>query len=155
MTTDPTPHLLFPTCADCNRIGLPLMPAMLIAMEKDLGPDVLRAFLMAHNGREYATRRTAPETYRDGPLGQADAWMQAEYTGVNLVVPKGPASRSARLAFTIWTRLCEGQSLRQIATETDSTMRTVCGRKRLFQDMGVLPIARLTNSLNSAIQKDT
>jgi hypothetical protein len=112
MTTDPTPHLLFPTCADCNRIGLPLLPGMLVAMEKDLGPDMLRAFLLAYGGREYATRRTAPDSPRDGPLGQADAWMQAEFSGMKLQVPKGPASRAARVACTIWTRLCEGQSLR-------------------------------------------
>jgi hypothetical protein len=152
MTTDPTPHLLFPTCADCNRIGLPPLPEMLVAMEKALGPDVLRAFLLAYGGREYATRRTAPDSYRDGPLGKADAWMQAEYSGINIHVPKGPAARTGRVAFTIWTRLCEGQSLRQIATETDSTMRTVCNRKKLFTDMGVLPTARLTNAANATLQ---
>jgi hypothetical protein len=85
--------------------------------------------------------------------------MQAEYRGMNVHVPKGPASRAARLAFTVWTRLCEGQSLRQIATETDSTMRTVCNRKKLFTDMGVLPTARLTNASRSVPQishhKDT
>ncbi|MGB3313022.1 MAG: helix-turn-helix domain-containing protein [Albidovulum sp.] len=143
MSNDPTPHLLFPTCAECNRIGLPAMPGTLRDMERDLGPHVLRAFLMAHGGREYCVRATVPDTARPGPLGQADDWMRARFGAGRVNIPKGPAAQSARLAWTIFTRLAAGWSLARIAEATGCHTRTVSQRKKLFLDLGVLCPGRL------------
>lgn len=134
MSRDPTPHLLFPSRADCNRIGLPLMPELLRDMERDIGAEPVRAFLLAYGGREFATR--------------AEAWMHTHFPGERVTIPKGPSATSARLAWTIYNRLAEGWSHTRIAAATGCHTRTVSSRHNLFRSLGILPAAPTSPSLH-------
>ncbi len=51
MSRDPTPDLLFPTCAECQSMGV-VMPEWLPAMEAELGSEAVKAFLLRHAGRQ-------------------------------------------------------------------------------------------------------
>ena len=146
MSRDPTPHLLFPSCADCNRIGLPLMPAMLRDMERDIGAEPVRAFLLAYGGREFATRAARSAAKNDET--RAEAWMHTHFPGERVTIPKGPSATSARLAWTIYNRLAEGWSHTRIAAATGCHTRTVSSRHNLFRSLGILPVAPTSPSLH-------
>lgn len=146
MSFDPTPHLLFPSCADCNRIGLPPMPEMLRTMERDVGAAAVREFLLAYGGREFKARAASSESLADDT--PAEAWMHKHYCGEKITIPMGPAANSARLAWTIFARLAEGWSLARIATATGYHLRTISNRKNLFLALGVLPAAPAPTSLH-------
>jgi hypothetical protein len=140
MATDPNPHLPFPTCADCVRIGL-YIPPFLRDMERDLGHDVLKAFLLAHGGRQLSLRQAAPDVTATDPFGRAEAWLRKAVGFGKITVPKGPAGRAARIAWTTYRMLCDGRSLTQIARATDCHMRSVSNRKKQFAALGLLPAA--------------
>lgn len=134
MNGDPTPNLLFPSCSDCDRIGLHVMPEMLRSMERDVGPDGVLAFLIAYGGREFLASASGPRANGSA----AEKWMDARYPGEKVVIPKGPTAHSARLAWTIFMHLQQGWSLARISGATGCTVRTVCNRKRLFREIGFL-----------------
>lgn len=136
MTGDRFPHLLQPSCAQCAGIGL-RMPDLLWDMEDDCGEDALRAFLVAHGGRQYcSTSRRAED--EESPLGRARHWLYARVGTGRIMIPLGPMSYQARVQWTIYDRIVKGHSLSQIAAELGCDTRTVGVAKAKFRKSGAL-----------------
>lgn len=139
MTGDPFPLLLTPTCAECAGIGLPAILAMLWDMEDECGHDVLRAFLLAHGGRQISLpSRPLPEL-PGHPVNTAFRWLQAHVGYGKITVPSGPIAHSARLAWTIYHRLVQGQSLAEISAALHVHTRTVSNHRARLISVGVVP----------------
>lgn len=141
MVSDPFPFLLSPTCAECAGIGLPDMPPMLWDMEDDCGHDVLRAFLLAHGGRQVTVpSRPVPEKPGD-LINIALRWLQRNIGHGRITVPAGPTTYHARVAWTIYRRLMQGQSLAEISAALHVHTRTVCNHRARLIKVGVVPEA--------------
>lgn len=139
MSGDPFPFLLSPTCAECAGVGLPDPPVMLWDMEDDCGHDVLRAFLLAHGGRQVSLA-TKPLAEKPGdPVNAALRWLQENVGHGRITVPNGPMGHSARLAWTIYHRLKQGQSLAEISSALHVHTRTVSNHRARLIGIGVLP----------------
>lgn len=139
MTSDPFPFLLSPTCAECAGIGMPDMPPMLWDMEDDCGHEVLRAFLLAHGGQQIAlASKPLAETAGD-PINTALRWLQGHVGHGRITVPAGPMAYRARLAWTIYHRLMQGQSLAEIAGALHVHTRTVSNHRARLVKIGALP----------------
>ena len=110
------------------------MSTFLVRMEEDLGQDATRAFLAEWGGREFHIARyrgagTAPEVLD---------WLRREIGHGKVMTPIGPAARQARIAWAVYARLCEGQSLATIAKALGLHTRTVSKRKRELSARGLL-----------------
>lgn len=137
MTNDPYPNLLFPTCAQCAGIGLPAA-GLLWDMEDECGFDNLRAFLIAHGGRELSLAKRAT-TQGPADLEQIYAWLGNRMGAGKIAVPKGPSSHKARLAWTIYELSRDGASLAQIAEVANCTTRAVSNHRARLRELGALP----------------
>lgn len=136
MTSDPYPNLNFPTCAQCAGIGQP-SPDLLYDMEDECGFDSLRAFLIAHGGRELAlAKRTMANGHAD--LDKVYDWLRNRVGAGKIVVPKGPSSHKARLAWTIYELSCGGATLSQIAEVANCTTRAVSNHRARLRELGAL-----------------
>jgi len=129
MSHDPTPDLLFPTCAQCESIGGAL-PDWLPAMEAALGFDATRAFLLRHAGRQIVVpvRKGSAEL----------AWLRRELGFGRLTVPMGPAARKQRQRWTALALLRDGRSLSQVATRLNVHTRTASKWRADFLRRGLL-----------------
>ena len=118
MSSDPAPNLLFPTCAECESIGVAL-PEWLPRMEAAVGVDATRAFLLRHAGRQVVVpaRPAADDAPRD--------WLRRELGYGRLTVPMGPAARTHRQRWTALALLRDGRSLSQVAAAVNAHTRTV------------------------------
>ncbi|WP_296644974.1 hypothetical protein, partial [Roseinatronobacter sp.] len=113
MTRERPTDLPYPTCAQCEGIGLSAGPDWQYDLEDDLGFDVLKALLIAYGGREMQIRKSA-EPATDA-LGHALAWMSARFGAGKITVQFGPLARKNRVAWLIYTMLRDGASLAQVA----------------------------------------
>lgn len=141
MTTDPFPNLLFPTCAECAGIGITAMPDLLWDMEDDCGPEVMKAFVLAHGGREYAVPKEQEHVlpFERDPLRLADEWMRKRIGVGRITVSKGPGGRNNRVAWTAFKLLAAGASLSAVSEATGSDVRTICNIKAKLRKVGALP----------------
>jgi len=134
MASDPTSRLDNPTWAECGRIGL-YVPDWLHEAGAELGSDVLRRFLLDHGGRELSlpSRELPPDA--DSVLD----WMKRRFGWGKVLVPKGPLAHRSRIAWSIYRRLRDGRSLREIAEAVDLHVRTVSIHKQKLTRRGLLP----------------
>lgn len=131
MSHDPTPDLLFPTCAECESIGVAL-PDWLPAMEAALGFDAMRAFLHRHGGRQVVVpvSATTGDPTRD--------WLRRELGHGRLTVPLGPAARSLRQRWTALRLFRAGRSLSQVAAALNIHTRAASKWRADFRRRGLL-----------------
>lgn len=130
MENDPTPNLLFPTCAECEAMGIP-MPEMLSQMEAALGFDVFRSFLLKHSGQQLCIRVR--------PEGDAvQEWLNKNAGWGRIIIPRGPSKTTARAQWTALAMLREGRSLRETSRAVNVHHRTVSKWKTNFIDLGLL-----------------
>lgn len=139
MVSDPFPLLLSPTCAECAGIGLPDMPPMLWDMEDDCGHEVVRAFLLAHGGRQLNIPSRPLNAAPDDRLNAALRCLQGNVGHGRITIPAGPMAHSARLAWTIYHRLMQGQSLAEIAGALHVHTRTVSNHRARLVNAGIRP----------------
>lgn len=112
------------------------VPDYLHEMEADIGADAVRAFLMAHGGREYSipTRHLI-----DLSLGQqmtALDWLTVNYGFGKITPPKGPTSHRARTNHTVLTQRREGRTISQIAAATGIHSRSVSAILKRLAERG-------------------
>ncbi len=139
MTGDPFPFLLSPTCAECAGIGLTDMPPMLWDMEDDCGHDVLRAFLLARGGRQVQVPSKLLQEKPGDAVNAALRWLQAHVGHGRITIPSGPMAYRARLAWTIYHRLMQDQSLAEISAALHIHTRTVSLHRARLIGIGVVP----------------
>lgn len=138
MMTDPFPNLLLPTCAECAGIGITNIPELLWAMEDDCGPDVMKAMVLRYGGREFEVKKPSPNKADQSLIEQGKAWIYT-YRGVGrIVLPKGPASRNNRMAWTAYKLLKSGNSMNAVSERTGADLRTVCNIKKRLRQIGAL-----------------
>lgn len=118
MSHDPTPDLLFPTCADCASMGAAL-PDWLPAMEAAVGFDAIRAFFLRHGGQQVCIplSATTGDPVRD--------WLRRELGHGRLIAPMGPAAARLRQRWTALSLFRAGRSLSQVAAALNLHTRTV------------------------------
>ncbi|THD81539.1 hypothetical protein E7811_16675 [Aliigemmobacter aestuarii] len=118
MANDLFPNLLFPTCAECAGIDMHV-PEMLWDIEDECGFDVLKPFLLEYAGRELRVTPKDAHDYSDDPVAVVKRHLSfALGQRLKITVPQGPASREARLRWTIHQALRQGQSLNTISKRT-------------------------------------
>lgn len=138
MKTDLTPHLLIPTCAECDAIALREMPELLCDIEAEFGFDMLKEFLFAHGGGQYCVKRQLSPEIKASPLLAVHVWMRARLYGGTVTIPMGNLSLNVRLAWTIATHLRAGMSLAATARATGCDARTVSAHKKRLVKIGWL-----------------
>jgi hypothetical protein len=138
MMTDPFPNLLLPTCAECAGIGITNIPELLWAMEDACGEEVMKAMVLHYGGREFGVKKPCPDKANQSLIDQGKAWIY-QYRGVGrIVLPKGPAARNSRLAWTVYKLLKEGKSLNAVSEKTGADLRTVCNIKKRLRQIGAI-----------------
>ncbi|MBP7003760.1 helix-turn-helix domain-containing protein [Amaricoccus sp.] len=131
MSRDPTPDLLFPTCAECQSMGV-VVPGWLPAMEAELGSEAVKAFLLRHAGRQVIV------PVRATPHDPAKDWLRREIGYGRLTVPMGPAARKHRQRWTALALLRGGSSLAQVAAALNVHSRTASHWRADFLQRGHL-----------------
>lgn len=139
MTGDPFPFLLSPTCAECAGIGLTDMSPMLWDMEDDCGYAVLRAFLLACGGRQVVIPSKPLQQKPDDLVNTAIRWLQTHVGHGKITIPSGPMAYRSRLAWTIYHRLMQGQSLADVSNALHVHTRTVSLHRARLIGIGVVP----------------
>ena len=114
---------------------------MLWDMEDNCGHEVLRAFLLAHGGRQLNIPSRPLTAAPDNRLNTALRWLQGHVGHGRITVPAGPMAYRARLAWTIYHRLTQGQSLAEIAGALHIHTRTVSQHRARLVKIGALPEA--------------
>lgn len=133
MTTPPA-KLLYPTAAECRRLGL-YMPPMIADMEQAVGAKVTRSFLLRHGGKDIAVPVRVKPT---DPDRAALAWLLKAYGTGRLTIPFGPISRTARMRWTACRHFEAGRSVRVIAQALDTTERSVTRHRQRLVEAGAL-----------------
>lgn len=141
METDLTPHLLIPTCAQCDEIGLREMPELLCDIEAAFGFDVLKAFLFAYGGGEYYVKVLPTVATKQSDLWPLHLWLKQRLYGGKITIPMGNIALITRVAWTIAMRLREGWSLATIARAVGCDTRTVSMHKKRLIKIGWLRAA--------------
>ncbi|URF46822.1 helix-turn-helix domain-containing protein [Dinoroseobacter shibae] len=127
-------ELLYPTAAECRRIGL-YMPPMIADMERAVGAQTTRAFLIQHGGKDLLI----PVKVKPGHAHNAAlTWLLKTYGAGRLSIPFGPASRTARMRWTAYRHFEAGRSVRVIAQALDTTERSVTRHRRRLVEAGAL-----------------
>lgn len=134
-STSATDTLPIPSVSDCRAIGIP-MPDLLVSMEDALGAEMVRAFLADKAGRQYAVRRT--KTTAGRPHHEVSEWLRTEIGWGTILIPMGPANRSVRLRWAIYSQFRDGQSSSQIARSIGCHIRTVTRNKKELARRGLL-----------------
>jgi hypothetical protein len=138
MSTDRTPHLLIPSCAQCDAIGLREMPELLSDIEERFGFEVLKAFLLEYGGRHYGVA-VRPKVDRTGSdLAELHQWLQGRCVAGSIAIPLGPVALSTRIAWTIAVHLRDGWSLAATARAVACDLRTVSLHKQRLVKRGWL-----------------
>ena len=132
MSHDPTPDLLFPTCADCASMGAAI-PDWLPAMEAALGFDAMRAFLLLHGGQQFVVpvSATTGDPVKD--------WLRRELGHGRLTLPMGPAAARLRQRWTALGLFRAGRSLSQVAAALNLHTRTAAKYRGDLIRRGLLP----------------
>ncbi|MGR3503285.1 helix-turn-helix domain-containing protein [Pseudaestuariivita sp.] len=100
-------------------------------MERDLGVQKVRAFLIERGGREFEVpSRPDPDPTRE--------WLRRVMGKGRITVPKGPTSHAARQRLAILQNLREGRSISQTAFRVGCHLRTVRRRKVEFIERNLL-----------------
>lgn len=138
MPTDRTPHLLIPTCAQCDDIGLREMPELLCEIEGRFGFEVLKTFLLEFGGRDYCVT-VRPRSDRTQPdLAHLNKWLRDRCVSGRIAVPLGNVSLQTRVAWTIAVHLRNGWSLAATAQAVACDLRTVSLHKQRLVKLGWL-----------------
>lgn len=141
MENDLTPHLLIPTCIQCDQIGLREMPELLCEIEAEFGFDVLIAFLSINGGRQYCVKVMPTMATKQSDLWPLHLWLKQRLYGGKITVPMGNIALVTRVAWTIAVRLREGWSLSSIARAVGCDTRTVSMHKQRLTKIGWLRTA--------------
>ncbi|MDF3606238.1 hypothetical protein PE067_08890 [Paracoccus sp. DMF-8] len=112
---------------------------MLWDMEDDCGHDVLRAFLLAHGGRQVSVASKPIGEVPGDLVNTALRWLQTHIGHGRITVPSGLMAYHARLAWTIYHRLMRGQSLAEISAALHVHSRTVSNHRARLINIGVVP----------------
>jgi hypothetical protein len=139
MSNDPHSELDFPTCAEAAGIGFAAIPDMLWDMEDDCGAEVMKAMVLAYGGLELTVSKIHHFPWERDPLIQGRAWLWERLGPGSVRIPKGPGTRSARVAWTAFRLLRDGASLSAVSLATGCDMRTISNIKRKLRGIGALP----------------
>lgn len=141
MQTDRTPHLLIPTCAQCDEIALREMPELLCDIEDRFGFDVLKAFLFEFGGRQYSVSVRPNAARKQSGVSDLHEWLHHRCVAGKISVPLGNIALQTRLAWTIALHLRAGWSLAVIAQAVACEARTVSLHKNRLVKIGWLRAA--------------
>lgn len=141
MQTDLTPHLLIPTCTQCDEIALREMPELLCDIETQFGTALLTEFLFAYGGRQYSVSVRPTEERKASRLWPVHEFMRSRCIAGDISIPMGTVAFTVRLAWTIALRLRDGWSLAEIARAVGCDTRTVSHHKKRLTKIGWLRAA--------------